>query len=146
MLAGLATTPVVLSLQDTLMAACGVDSTAPQVFDPLEYPGTAQTAPLADLGTTASPALMTWAPFTPILAGGPIVNPGKGIGDVVLVNSGPGTVYAGSSASVTSAAGVPVAPGSQLVLSGTVSAMWAACAAGQTAIVRTGLATLAAVA
>ena len=131
---------VITALQDALMVTCGVTSTAAQVFDLFQYQGVAQTeAPLATLGPSGSPAVLTWPPYAQVWAGGPQVNPAGNLGHVVLVNSGSAKIYAGSSG-VTSLTGVPIAPGYRLLLKAAPpTAVYAICAAGATSQVITGL-------
>ena len=146
----LGTDIILTDLQDALMVRVDVNSTACQVFDLYQYVGVAQSeAPLATLGPSGDPALLTWPAFGPVNAGGSNVNPaGSGhIGDVVLINTGTSTVYVGSTASVTTSTGVPVGAGHKVLLHAAApSAVYAICAAGATSSMRNGLATLTALA
>ena len=146
----LGTDIIMTVLQDALMTRVDVNSTSAQVFDLYQYVGVAQTeTPLAALGPSGDPALLTWPAFGPVLAGGSNVNPaGAGhVGDAVLINTGSVTVYVGSTSGVTTSTGVPVGAGHKLLLKGAApSAVYAICASGNTSTMRNGLATLTALA
>jgi hypothetical protein len=136
------------TLLDTLMVTVPVTSTASQVFDLFQYQGVAQTeAPLATLGPAGSPAILSWPPAGPILAGGAQVNPAGQVGDAVLVNTGSQTVYLGATSAVTTSTGLPVTAGHKaLLVAAAPGALYAVCAGGQASSMRTGLVTVSALA
>jgi hypothetical protein len=131
-------TDVVATFTDATMLSCAVGTSVVLIFDVTQYPAGGNPSGLVNPDGSAPPAVYNpvpgWVFYNP--AGGAPQNAG-------VLNYGASTVYVGGGTTASAASGLPVAPGSLLLLPGAAPAvLYGICSAAAGTSIRTGLVTI----